>query len=152
MTKEPKLFVRQYYAGGLDHFDEPGTVPLLLTYYYKDNHIDVNRAGFHIKQLETDKYRFLYDSENPEHLQKLIAAAQQPPGYKIYINLLPKEWIPPDSLKRKIHHYMLHNLPWWNYNKTNQLHIHLTDRYGKLYLQLSWKGNKADVLLEEIDR
>jgi hypothetical protein len=151
LLQEPKLLVRQYYARGLDTFDNADTIPLLLTYYYKNDSVAVNRCGFHLQQLQQDKYRFLYDSENPAHLEKLICAAQQPAGYKVFINLLPRRWSPPDSLKRKIHQYMLQHLPWWNYNKTYQLHIQLTDRYGKLYLQLHWKGNKADVLLEEID-
>ena len=46
---------------------------------------------------------------------------------------------------------MQQHFPWWNYNKTQQLHIHLKDKYGKLFLQLSWKANRAEVLLEEIE-
>lgn len=46
---------------------------------------------------------------------------------------------------------MLQDYPWWNYGKTNQLHIHLKDRNGLLYLQLSWKAHKADVLLDEVE-
>jgi len=152
ILKQPKLFVRQHYPRGSDHSDNDKTTGLLLTYYYKEDHIEVNRAHFHMQQLADDQYRFLYDSEKEEHRERLIQAASQPAGYKIYLNLLPKTWKPSVLLRRKIHGYMQHNLPWWDYNTNNKLHIHLKDRYGKLYLLLGWKGNKADVLLENIEK
>lgn len=151
MFKDSKLFVREYYPRGHDHFDEPGTVPLLLTYYEKDTPIEYNRAHFHIRQLQEDRYAFLYDSENAEHQKRLVTAATQPPPYKIYINLLTAEWKAPSYLRSKIHSYMQCHFSWWHYNKTNSLHIHLKDRYGKLFLLLSWKGNSAEVLLDEVE-
>lgn len=151
MLKEPKLFVREYYPRGHDHFEEPGTVPLLLTYYEKETAIDYNRAHFHIGQLQEDRYAFLYDGENAAHQKRLFTAATQPPPYKIYMNLLTTEWKPPSYLRTKIHHYMQTHLSWWNYSKTNSLHIHLKDRYGRLFLQLSWKGNRTEVLLDDVE-
>ena len=151
MLKEPKLFVREYYPRGFSHYHAPGTIPLLLTYYEKDKAVEASRALFHLRQLELDKYLFLYDSENPDHQNRLRIAATQIQPYKIYINLLIKEWEPPAFLKTKIHTYMQHHFAWWNYSKTNSLHIHLKDRYGKLFLQLSWKANQAEVLLDEVE-
>jgi hypothetical protein len=80
-----------------------------------------------------------------------LKAAAQPLSYKCYINLLTAEWKAPAYLRTKIHNYMLHHLSWWNYDKTNSLHVHLKDRYGKLFLLLSWKGNRAEVLLDDIE-
>ena len=151
MLQEPTFFVREYYPRGHDHFDEPGTIPLLLTYYQKDKDTEYTRALFHYRQLKADRFAFLFNSEVPDHQQRLLTAATQPQPCKIYINLLPAPWAPPHWLRTNIHAYMQHNLSWWNYSKSNSLHIHLNDRYGKLFLLLGWKGNSAEVPLEEIE-
>jgi hypothetical protein len=151
MLKEPKLFVREHYPRGFDHFDVQGTIPLLFTYYEKTKDVEYNRAHFHFRQLKEDAYAFIYDSENPLHRERLLKAASQPSPYKCYTNLLLAEWKAPAYLRTKMHNYMLHHLSWWNYNKTNSLHVHLKDRYGKLFLQMSWKGNHAEVLLDDIE-
>ncbi len=151
ITKSPKIFVREYYKRGKPADTATNVLPLLLTCYDKENDVEHSRAYFHLKQLGKESYARLYDSEIKEDREKLLIAALQPCGYKIFINMLPCKWIAPAFLRNKIHEYMQTNLPWWNYNKTNQLHIHLKDRYGKLYLQLSWKANKAEVILEEIE-
>lgn len=147
LLQEPKLIVRQHYPRGNAGND---TIPLLLTYYYKNNDIDVNRANLHLKQLQEDKYRFLYDTENEEHRKKLLIAAEQPQGYRIFINLLPARWQPSTSLRRKIHAYVQKRYEKKN-SKTQKINVQLQDLYGKLYLLLSWKENKAEVLLEEVE-
>ncbi len=151
IIKSPKIFVREYYKRGMPTNTVTKVLPLLLTCYDKENDVEHSRAHFHLKQLGEGRYAYLYDSEIKEDRGKLFIAASQPAGYCIFINMLPTKWIPPTFLRNKIHEYMQNNLPWWNYNKTNQLHIHLKDRYGKLFLQLSWKANKAEVVLEEIE-
>jgi len=147
LLQEPKLIVRQHYPRGSTGND---TIPLLLTYYYKNNDIDVNRANLHLKQLLEDKYRFLYDTENEEHRKKLLIAAEQPRGYRIFINLLPARWQPTTSLRRKIHAYVQKKYEKKN-SKTQKINVQLQDLYGKLYLLLSWKENKAEVLLDEVE-
>lgn len=148
LLKEPKFFVRQYYARGQNRH---GDIPFLYTYYYKDNEIDVNRANLHLKQLRHDKFRFLYDTDNEEHRKKLLVAAQQPAGYKIFINLLPQRWQPTPHLRRKIHAYMRKVFHWEPHHLTQKLSIRLQDLYGNLYLLLSWKDNKAEVILDEVE-
>jgi hypothetical protein len=151
LLKSPRLFVREYYERGLPECNNDNPVPLLLTCYDKENNVEQSRAFFHFTQLSKAPYSFLYDSEDPLHRSRLFVAASQPKGYHIFINMLPARWLPPPFLRIKLHAYMENNLPWWNYSKINQLHIHLKDRYGKLYVQLSWKANKAEVNLEEIE-
>jgi len=148
LLKEPKLIVRQYYARGKTGND---AIPILLTYYHKNNDIDVNRANLHLKQLQEDKYRFLYDAENEEHRKKLLIAAEQPEGYRIFINLLPSRWHPSIALKRKIHAHIQKKYESRHYSKTQKINVQLQDLYGKLYLLLSWKENKAEVLLDEVE-
>ncbi len=147
LIASPTIFVREYYHRGADGKD----LPLLLTYYDKENEVEKTRALFHYQQLKGSRYAYLYDSTITSDKEKLLKAASMPIGYQIYINMLPGPWMAPPVLKKQIHAYMLQHLPWWNYTKSYQLHIHLKDRFGQLYLQLSWKANKAEVLLEEIE-
>lgn len=151
MMASPKLFVREYFPRGITAFCDEGMVPLLFTYYEKTNDVEANRASIHMAQISQDPYRFLYDSEQPEHRSRLLNACKPSAKYKIYINLLHQRWEAPHWLRKKIHGFMLQHYPWWHYDKKNQLHIHLKDRYGKLYLHLSWKANSADLNLEEIE-
>jgi hypothetical protein len=151
IIKSPKLFVREYYARGQSNCLQQPSTPFLFTWYDKADEVEQSRAIFHLQQISKLNKPFLYDSENNNHLQKLLAAASQPTGYTIFTNLLPHAWVPPPFLKTNIHNYMLQNLSWWNYNKSHQLHIYLKDKYGQLYIQLSWKNNKAEVLLQDIE-
>ena len=150
MLRQPMYFVRQDYPRGADHFDEEPTTSVLLTHYVQKGD-DYERAERHMRLIMTDKYRFRYDSENNEHLQKLKIAASQPAGYKIYINLLPKAWKANDVLKRKINNYLLHNFHWWNYSSKDNLKVTLKERYGNLYIALLWKGQQTEVDLNEIE-
>jgi len=150
MLKQPMYFVRQQYPRGNFLYDTAATKSILLT-HYAGNDVDKERAQRHMRLLMKDPYRFLYDSANQEHLQKLITAAMQPDGYRIYINLLPKKWKASDGLKRKINHYTLHRMPWWKYSPADQLKVTLKERYGELYLALLWKGQQTEVHLDEIE-
>jgi hypothetical protein len=151
MVTVPKLFIREYYERGYTNNTYQIAQPFLLTWYDKENEVEKSRALFHLQQLPTTANPCIYDSENPADYTKLLIAANQPKGFAIYINILPQKWQAPAFLKTKIHHYMLQHLAWWQYNKTHQLTIHLKDKYGKLYVQLSWKNNKAEVLLQHIE-
>ena len=149
MLKQPMYFVRQEYKRGLVFDDERITSSLLTHYPHHD--VDKERADRHMRLLMKDPLRFLYDSKQPEHLEKLKVAATQPNGYRIYINLLPKKWKPSDGLKMKISVYVRNKLPWWNYSPADKLNVTLKERYGQLFIALLWRGQKTEVLLEDIE-
>ena len=150
MLKQPMFFVRQYYARGKGPYQDDRTVPLLFTHYTLHD-TDIERSERHMRLLLKDRYRFLYDSTDPVHLEKLIRASEQPQGYQVYINLLPKKWKPSDALKRKISHYMVEQLPGWKYSPADKLKVTLKERYGELYLGLLWKGQQTEVILDAIE-
>ena len=150
MLRQPMYFVRQYYDRGLNDFGKKEMVPLLFT-HYAHHETGKERAERHMRLLMKDSYRFLYDSTIPSQLEKLKLGATQPAGYRVYVNLLPREWKANDGLKRKINTYMLHKLPWWHYSPADKLKVTLKDRYGRLYLGLLWKGQQTEVDLEEIE-
>jgi hypothetical protein len=150
MLRQPMYFVRQGYRRGKYLYDTGETTPLLLT-HYAGHEVDKERADRHMRLLMKDPYRFLYDSRDPAHLQKLQTAASQPAGYRVYINLLPKEWKASAALKLRISRYVREKLPWWDYSPADKLKVTLKERYGNLYLALLWKGQQTEVPLEEIE-
>jgi hypothetical protein len=149
MLKQPMYFVRQHYPRGGDFSNAPIT-PILLTHYVHHD-TDKERAERHMRLLMKDRYRFLYDSTIPGHREKLEKAAEQPAGYRVYINLLPKKWKPSETMKRKIAQYMASNLPAWKYSPADQLKVTLKERYGELFLALLWKGQQGEVHLDLVE-
>jgi hypothetical protein len=149
MLKQPMYFVRQHYPRGGDFSNAPIT-PVLLTHYVHHD-TDKERAERHMRLLMKDRYRFLYDSTLPGHREKLEKAAEQPAGYRVYINLLLKKWKPSEILKQKIAHYMSSNLPAWKYSPADQLKVTLKERYGELFLALLWKGQQCEVHLDLVE-
>jgi hypothetical protein len=147
MLRQPMYFVRQYYPRGQITANE---VPVVLT-HYAHNGTGRERAERHMRLLGHDRYRFLYDSTRPEHREKLEKAASQPPGYRVYINLLAKEWKATDQIKANISRYLLEHFPAWQYSAKDQLKVMLKERYGQLYLSLLWKGEQTEVDLAEIE-
>ena len=150
LLKQPMYFVRQEYIRGKSIGENKETIPLLFT-HYAHHDIDKERAERHMRLLIKDQYRFLYDSKNEEHRMKLIRAATQPNGYRVYINLLPKKWKAGDGLKRKISNYMQYKLSWWKFSPADKLKVTLKERYGELYIALLWKGQQTEVHLDEIE-
>lgn len=150
MLKQPLYFVRQYYQRGENNFDNTNKIPILLT-HYSHHEIDSERAKRHMRLLWNDRLRFLYDSNNNEHLEKLKIAATQPRGYKIYTNVLVKDWVSPKHIKSKLYYYLTKTLHVDSKLTNENVRIHLKDLFGKLYLIVSWKGTKVEVLLDEIE-
>jgi len=147
LLQQPMYFVRQYYPRGLAN-EENKIIPLLLTHYTRQ---ETERANRHMRLLYNDPFRFLYDSTLASHAEKLKIAASPPPGYRVYINLLPKKWKAADELKLKINRYIKENLGGWNDTPGDNLKVTLKERYGQLYIALLWKGHQTEVLLDNIE-
>lgn len=150
MTRQRIYFIRQQWPRGKGPYEDDSTTCFLFTHYVH-HEIDTERVQRHMRLLFNDPYRCLYDSQNPEHMDKLRIAASQPEGYRIYINLMVKKWKATDALKRKISAYVASRLSWWKYNPADKLKVTLKERYGSLYLALLWKGQQTEVHLEEIE-
>lgn len=149
LLRQPMYFVRQQYPRGKEQ-DNDNRIPLLLT-HYGHHDVDKERADRHMRLLFRDPYRFLYDSQDPAHADKLRRAAAQPEGFRIFVNLLPKKWKPGESLRGKIARFVREQLPCWNVHPSDKLSVTLKERYGELFIALLWKGRQMEVHLEEIE-
>lgn len=150
MFKRPKYFVLEAYSRGKENGTNTDFQSFLLSYYEKENGVEVNRAFIHFNQIAADKSRLLFDSDKEADKARLMNACEGN-NYAVYINLLPKKWQAPHWLRKKIHLYMQHHFKWWQYSRINKLHIGIKDRYGKLFLYLAWKGHRAEIILDDIE-
>jgi len=149
MLKQDMYFVRQAYPRGKDSI-ETNRKPFLLT-HYTYHEIDKERAYRHRKLLWNDPNRFLYDSTNPVHLNKLYQAAAQPAGFKIYTNILLQPFKPTVLMRKQVYTYLRNRFTTWQDIEKEKITIRLQDLYGELYLVINWKGNKVEVLLDEVE-
>jgi hypothetical protein len=145
ITKQPTWFVRQYYERGKDNCNL-NTTPLLFSHYSKVG-IDKERAYRHFELIKNDRYRFIYDSGNLKDMEKLKMASLQPGGYKIYTNVMRTSWTAPKTIRNKVYIYLKEKFALNN----EPVKIDLQDLFGKLYLRISWKGTKLEVLLDEVE-
>ena len=151
LLRQPMYFVRQTYCRGAIIPAQRNASSFLLTHYALHD-VDKERAERHIRLLHKDPYRFLYDSTQAQHLEKLHKAAAAPPGYRVYINLLPRQWKAGDELKKLIHQYMQEHLPEWHFSPADKLQVTLKERYGELFIALLWKGRQTEVHLDVIEK
>lgn len=149
LLKQPLYFVREYYARGTENGKI--FIPLLFT-HYSTNGVETERAKRHYELLKKDPYRYLYDSSKITDVQKLKIAAKQPDGFKIYVNILPDVWTPSRHLKNQVFNYIVANFPGRKNEQSKKIKINIRDLFGKLYLEFAWKGNKVEVILDEIEK
>jgi hypothetical protein len=74
------LFVRQSYPAGSASTDTAIKETFLITPYK-----DIGEANQHYQQIRFDRRKYIYQAHHPEEIDKLLVAASQPPGYKVYV-------------------------------------------------------------------
>jgi len=141
-------FVRNSFPRGFDHFEDNIKAYLLITHYD-----DKSKALAHYNSISHDRYRFLYELDNPEHLHKLTLAAKQPEGYKIYSTLFVPDWKKriTKELNRKVNNYMkLHTK--WKPEKGESVNLDFYFQFGQLYFTLVYNGDKIMGNFEDIEK
>jgi hypothetical protein len=141
-----RYFVRQTYKRGLDQFDETQRGAFLFTHY-----TDAGRAQMHYDALALDPNRFLYDSTDAEHYNKLEIAAHQPLGFRIYSPLLEKEWKPTEAMNEKIRKYIAANFT-WTPGRNDKVKADLFSQVGELFVNLKYRVHEVKVPLADIEK
>ena len=127
-------FVRNTYRQAGSHFDEQVKGYFLISHFN-----DWAKANTHYNSTSHDPHRFLYDCNNEEHKIKLLAAAAQPAGYKIYsAYFLPdyKKKISP-AIKKKINRYVYLNTN-WKPARGETLHIDFYLQFSAIFITLGY--------------
>lgn len=138
-------FVRQSYQRGMDHFDNTIRHAFLISHYN-----DPAKARMHYEALPNDGNRFLYESNNAEHLEKLKKAAKNPLGYKIYTPMLSKPWAPPEIMKTKVRKYIDRKLR-WQVGAGHTVRTNLFTQFGELFLTLKMGIHDIKIPLSDIE-
>ena len=141
-----RYFVRQSYPRGFNPFDETLKRAFLLTHYER-----LPDAQMHFNLVSQDRHRFLYDSHNPEHFERLERAAKQIPGWPVYTPLLEKPWVPSEKMAELIRRYIANNLS-WTPAREETVKADLFTQFGQLFVTLKYRSQEIRVLLEDIEK
>jgi hypothetical protein len=148
LIKGKRWFVRQTFLRGM----EPRLVAAFLLRGYDAE--EKEPAGKHVAALAKDGNAFLYDAEEPIHLEKLKIAATQPFGYKIfYAARKGVDWKPPPAYQEKMRHYLRRHHPAWRPQKEgDKVQIGLYEEFGQLFLKFSYSGEDDTIPFDLIEQ
>ena len=140
-------FVRQSYTRGIDHTNQNQKGAYLITHYREEA-----KAQIHFDALGREKGRFLYSLSDPDHMDKLTKAADQPDGYIIYAALLrDKKWQAPSDMKGKIKRYISLRLD-WKPKGSETVNTNLFFQFGELFITLKWGSHEVKIPLSDLER
>lgn len=143
-----RFFVRQTYKRGM----QPHLRAAFLLRAYDEN--EKNIAHSHIERLQSDPNSFLYDAQNKEHMERLIIAAKQPFGLKIYYaGKKGIDWKPPPEYQSKVQKYIAHHHPHWRPKSGgDKIQAGLYEEFGQLFLKLSFEQEEDKIPFDEIEK
>jgi hypothetical protein len=143
-----RYFVRQVYKRGMK--SNLKAAFLIRAYDASEKEL----ADQHMRVLSKDPNAFLYDANDPAHLEKLNIAANQPVGFKIfYAGKTGVDWKPPLDYDHKIRHYILKKHPTWRTKPGgDKIEIGLYEEFGELFLKFGYQGEEDRILFEEIEK
>ncbi len=147
-AKGKRFFVRQTFLRGM----QPALKAAFLFRGYMEE--EKSMAEEHFKDLLRDPNRFLYDTKNEEHLEKLKMAARQPSGFKIYyVGKTKWEWRPPPVYQNKIKNYIQKLHPRWRTARgKNKVMVGLYEEWGELFLKFNFEEEEDKIVFDEIEK
>jgi hypothetical protein len=148
IAKGKCLFVRQGFSRGMD---APLRAAFLLRAYIAE---EKDAAEKHMAAIARDPNAFLYDAGVPEHLKKLIIAASQPIGFRIYYAAKKgMDWDPPLVYQEKMRRYLRrHHAGWRTTRGGEKIQIGLYEEFGELFLKFSYEGEHDHIPFDEIEK
>jgi len=104
--------------------------------------------------LGRDPNAYLYDAMLPEHLERLLIAAGQPFGYKVfYAAKKGVDWKPPPVYQEKMKAYIRRHHPTWRTQKDGgKISIGLHEEFGELFLTFSFDKESDKVPFDLIEQ
>ena len=142
-----KYFVRQNFFRASDHFHEDVKGYFIITHYAEKGH-----AEHHYGAISEDPCRFIYDWEHPDHRKRLLAAAAQPEGYKVFASVFKTDWQKhiTNPLKQKLRNYVESKLG-WKPSAAESLGFDIYVHYGEVYAKLKLRSQEVRIKLAEIE-
>lgn len=143
-----RYFVRQTYVRGKELLDEGVKGCFIFTHYS-----EAGQAEHHLGAIAHDPNRYLYNWDEPKDQQKLLVAACNPTGYKIYSSVFDKDWQKQITLplKTKVKKYIDFSLG-WKPGRGETVDFQIFSNYGELYAKLKLRTQEVRVKLELIEK
>ena len=142
-----KFFIRQSFNRPRGEAGDGIKAYFILTHYAEKGH-----AEHHYGAISEDPHRYMYSWDKQEHRGKLLLAAEQPEGYRIFASVFNKDWEKhiTVNLKQKLRIYVESKLGWKpSVAETVAFDIYVS--YGELYAKLKLRSQEVRVKLEEIE-
>jgi hypothetical protein len=136
-------FVRQTYERG--RLPGASKKAFLLTHY-----ADPNKARIHYEAIENDPARFLYDTNEPDHLERLHRAAAGIPGFAVYAPIMMGNWKPTSDIGARLRHYVTQHLR-WRLGRSSELKSHIFVQFGQIFLTLRYGSEEAKIPFSDIE-
>lgn len=146
LAKNVKYFVRSSYKRGRDYPGETKKEAFILSHYQT-----LEEAQHHFKNILADPYRFFYNANNLQHLERLHKAAVTK-DYKVYSQLI----VPgsEDKVTRRYAKqtslYLFKNTN-WKLKRGTAVSPGLFMQEGELYARIACQGNEITVKFEDIE-
>ena len=139
-----KYFVRQTLPKEYTLFDANLKACFLITHYN-----DMKQVNIHLKNIEFDANKYLYDTDKEEDQRKLYQAALQPEGYRIYTPLKLKDVDQTLKHKSKFKNFIDNKLG-WKPKKSDDVRAILSYAFGIFYIEFKWNSMTAKVRADEV--
>jgi hypothetical protein len=148
IKKNEIYFVRQSLPRAQNPLDPDAKGYFLISKYQSKG-----QAEEHYASLEHDKYRYFYDWNNPEHQARLIKAATDPEGYRIFASIFTADG--DERIKRRLEPQFKAYVKWklnWYPKRADGLKMSFYVAFGEIYCQLKTGNREVRVKLEEIEK
>jgi hypothetical protein len=141
-----KFFVRQTYNGIIRTGDR--TERQFIFSHYPN----ISLALDHFGAIENDRFRYVYDWNNEEHRKRLLIAASQPVGFKIWSAVFIKDWekLITKEIEEKVRKY-IKSIGWTPLRNDIIKPLYYL-YYGHLYIELKFRTNVVRIKFEEIEK
>jgi hypothetical protein len=139
-----RYFVRQTLPKEYTLFDANVKACFLVTHYN-----DMKQVNIHLKNIEYDGNKYVYDLDVETDRRKLYEAALQPQGYKIYTPLKLNDADQMLSYKSKLKSYIDTKLQ-WKPKKADDIRAALSYAFGIFYIEFTWNTMKAKVKADDV--
>lgn len=147
LQKEVVHYVRSTFPRGAVKGDKEFKNSFLISHYH-----DPAEAERHYNAIRHDTNRFHYDARNPEHLDKLKAAASQPQGYKIFSRIMIPGIEKKVTVLFKEHtkRYLYKNTD-WDLKGRVTITPFLYFQLGELFVRISHDGDEIKMKFEDLE-
>lgn len=142
-----RYFVRNTYLQAFDHFNE-----CIEGYFLFSHYDDPSKAEAHFNSIGNDPHRFLYEWDKPAHRERLMMAAGNPKGYRIYSTYFFPDYKKKitKNLKDKINKYMYRHTD-WKPGSGETVNIDFYLQFGLLYLTMKYAGQELKIKFADIE-